>query len=456
MTRWEVQEIAKATNGTLYNTPSVPLMVHHVGFDTRRLMEGSLFVPLVAKRNGHDFIQEAIQKGAYAAFWSEPIEEAPTGFPIIHVDDTLKAYQRLAKWYLKQVNPKVVGVTGSNGKTTTKDMIEGVLSTTYRTHKTEGNFNNQLGVPLTILNMPEETEVAILEMGMDHAGEIHILSALAEPDIAVITMIGESHIGFFGSREGIAEAKMEITDGLSSEGTLIYSADEPLLTSRVKQKQCKTFGKTAAANLYATEIRSEERQTHFVVNQASDLMFTIPVPGDYNVQNALAALLVGMELDVSLEKGSEGLSRFSLTKNRLEWLEGVNHSQLLNDAYNASPSSVKAGLTYFAGLERTGNKIVVLGDMLELGEMSRILHQSLAEAIHSKDIDTLVLYGKEMEALYQTVREQFHSGAVRHFSGDKQPMIEYLRQIIQPGDKVFVKSSLGTGLLSVVNELTKE
>lgn len=456
MTSWTIKEIAEATGGTLHHVADDQLLIKGVDFDTRKLTEGSLFVPLVANRNGHDFIENASENGACAAFWSDPVEKAPADFPIIEVENTLEAFQQLAKWHLKQVSPKVVGVTGSNGKTTTKDMIEGVLSTTYRTHKTKGNFNNQIGLPVTILEMPKDTEVAILEMGMDHAGEIHELSILAEPDVAVITMIGESHIEFFGSREGIADAKTEILDGLSPEGTLVYPADEPLLETRVdRAPNTRTFGKAEKAELYATNIETSQRATSFSVNREPELTITIPTPGEYNVQNALAALLVGEELGVSIETGAKGLSTFNLTKNRLEWLDGVNDSQVLNDAYNASPSSVKAALNYFSALENTGKKVVVLGDMLELGALSQDLHRSLAEAIHADKVDELVLYGNDMKVLYEEVRNDFDQEAVRYFSGEKQPMIDHLRKIIQPNDVVLVKSSLGTDLLHVVNELTQ-
>lgn len=457
MTKWTVNEIAEVVNGTVHHASDKERLIEGIDFDTRRLTKGNLFVPLVADRNGHDFVSDAIEKGASAALWSDPIEKAPEGFPIIQVDDTLQAFQTFAKWYLDKINPKVVGITGSNGKTTTKDMTEAVLSTKYRTHKTQGNFNNQIGMPITILEMPEETEVIILEMGMDHAGEIHKLSALAEPDVAVITMIGESHIEFLGSREAIADAKVEISDGLKHDGLLIYSIDEPLLVERVNGiKTIQTFGTSSEADLYAVHVDSEVRKTRFSVNQEPDLEITLPTPGVYNVQNALAALLVGLQLGISLEEGAEGLGAFQLTKNRLEWLNGLNGSQLLNDAYNASPSSMKAVLDYFSSIELDGNKIVVLGDILELGEHSKELHRSISDVINPEVIDELILYGEEIEVLYQEVKTRFKPESIRHFSGAKTAMIDYLRKLIQPNDTVLIKSSLGTDLLQVVSELTEK
>lgn len=205
-----LKEIALAVGATNDLSDWTTIEVDKVEFDSRKLEKGSLFVPLKGDNDGHDYIQSAIEKGASAAFWSEAIEKAPVGFPVLVVEDTLKALQDLAKYYLKVVNPKVVGITGSNGKTTTKDMTEAVIRSKFKVHKTQGNFNNHIGLPMTILEMPSSTEVIILEMGMNHAGEIKVLSELAEPDVAVITMIGESHIEYLGSRKGIAAAKWKL------------------------------------------------------------------------------------------------------------------------------------------------------------------------------------------------------------------------------------------------------
>lgn len=458
MTKWTLNEIAEATNGVVYHAGNDSKVITDVSFDSRNLSEGSLFVPLVAERNGHEYIDSAIENGASAALWSDPIEQAPEGFAIIQVKDTLQAFQQFAKWYLKKVSPKVVGITGSNGKTTTKDMVEAVLSAKYKTYKTVGNFNNHIGLPYTILGMPADTEAVVLEMGMSQADEIRVLSTLAEPDVAVITMIGESHIEFFGSRDGIADAKMEIVDGLKPDGVLIYPGEEPLLTERAKKlpkESIRTFGKTDKENLYATHIEAKVRSTEFSVNLASGLVINLPTPGEYNVQNALAALLVGLEMDISIEESAEKLEQFQLTKNRLEWIEGLQGSQLLNDAYNASPSSMKAVLNYFSTIEATGKKIVVLGDILELGELSEEMHRSLAGSIDSKSIDQLVLYGANMGFVYDEVKENFDLENIRHFTDDKKPMIDYLRKTIQQDDVVLLKSSLGTGILDVVKELQK-
>ncbi|MEC6749218.1 UDP-N-acetylmuramoyl-tripeptide--D-alanyl-D-alanine ligase [Marinilactibacillus sp. XAAS-LB27] len=459
MTKWTLSEIAEATEGVVYYAKDETIKIKEVSFDSRNLSEGSLFVPLVAERNGHEYITSAIENGASATLWSDSIEKAPKDIPVILVKDTLTALQEFSKWYLKKVHPKVVGVTGSNGKTTTKDMIAAVASAKFKTHKTVGNFNNHIGLPYTILEMPEDTEVAVLEMGMSQAREIHVLSVLAEPDIAVITMIGESHIEFFGSKSGIADAKLEIVDGLKADGTLIYLGEEPLLSERIDKMntvKTRTFGKTDKEDLYSISIEPDVKSTKFSVNLVPELTITLPTPGEYNVQNALAALSVGLELGIEIEAGAEKLEHFQLTKNRLEWLEGFNGAQLLNDAYNASPSSMKAVLNYFSNIEAKGQKIVVLGDILELGSLSESLHKSVAESINAEAIDQLVLYGDEMGVVYEQVKEQFSTENIRHFSGDKKPLIDYLRKTVQKNDMVLLKSSLGTGILGVVEELKRK
>ena len=459
MAKWTLKEIASAVDGKLIGGDD-NLKIEGVSFDTRSLQTGDLFIPLTAERNGHDFIEAAIEKGAAASFWSDDTEKAPEGFPIIAVADTEKAFQHFAQYYLNKVGPKVIGITGSNGKTTTKDMVAAVASARYRTYKTVGNFNNHLGLPFTILNMPEDTEVLVLEMGMSERGEIEVLSQLAHPDIAVITMIGESHIEFLGSRDAISEAKLEIVKGMSN-GTLIYPGKEPLLQDKIAAGYVDatvgkrlTFGKEEGVDLYPVTVEARLKQTVFTTNADPEQSCTLPVPGIYNVQNALAAVLVGKEIGISNTEAYVQLENFELTKNRLEWIDGINESTLLNDAYNASPSSMKAVLRYFQEIDVPKRKIIVLGDVLELGEHSRAMHESLSEAIDPKKVDLVVLYGKEMKALYDKLLPQMNEQNLQHFEGDKQPLIDYLKKQIRKEDTVLLKSSLSTGMLEVVTKLS--
>lgn len=455
-----IKEIAAAVGALNDTSMWSDQEIISVDFDTRKLVKESLFVPLIGNNDGHQFILKAIENGARASLWSKSLKDLPfevaADFPVIQVEDTLKALQDLAKFYLTKVNPKVVGITGSNGKTTTKDMTDAVLSSQYRVHKTQGNFNNHIGLPITILEMPIDTEVVILEMGMNHAGEIKVLSDLAEPDVAIITMIGESHIEFFGSRAGIADAKMEISSGLKENGVLIYPGEEPLLQERVTfltDKQLKTFGTAAENDLYPLNIDAQMNQTSFTTNETPDMTISLPVLGTYNVNNALAALMAGIVLGVPIQKSAPKLAKFQLTKNRTEWLSGLNGSRILNDAYNANPTAMKAVLDNFSTFENEGKKIVILGDMLELGEHSSELHLSIKESLNPNQIKKVILYGEEMSVLYESLQETFANDNLFYFTGDKEPLIQLAKEQIEPGDYVLIKSSLGTDLLSVVRAL---
>ena len=299
MISWKLTDIAHAVGGELINPPKEELYITSMNTDSREAAIGTIFAPIVAQRNGHEFVEDAVAAGAVASFWSDDLKQAPDDLPLILVEDTEKALHQFGKWHLKNVNPKVVGITGSNGKTTTKDMADAVLSTKYITHKTPGNENNQLGVPRTLLSMPSTTEILILEMGMSAPNEISVLSEIAEPDVAVITMIGESHIQAFGSRKNIAKEKLDILTGLKEDGLFIHPEDEELITKHFDSSlRNKTFGKDDKADIFAYDIVGDARETTFKVSDKNKGIentetITIPVPGKYNVQNALIAILIG-------------------------------------------------------------------------------------------------------------------------------------------------------------------
>lgn len=251
--------------GTLTNPQYENTVIHGVATDTRKLESNQLFIPLKGEHfNGHTFVPQAFEAGVSAVLWNRSEPNPPENQAVILVEDTLSALQQLAKAYLQELGTRVIGVTGSNGKTTTKDMIHTVLQTRYRVHKTGGNFNNHIGLPLTVLAMPEDTEIAVLEMGMSAKGEIDLLSRLANPDAAVITNIGESHMQDLGSREGIAEAKLEIINGLKEDGVLIYIGDEPLL-QKDYSCQTKTYGTGAENDYQLRDVSQSEAGTHFTI-----------------------------------------------------------------------------------------------------------------------------------------------------------------------------------------------
>jgi UDP-N-acetylmuramoyl-tripeptide--D-alanyl-D-alanine ligase len=426
-----------------------------VSIDTRTIEAGSLFVPIKGEKfNGHDFVQQAVKSGAAAVLWNRNEPNVPSGLPVVLVEDTLTALQQLAKEYCKQVGVKVVGVTGSNGKTTTKDMIYSILSTSYKVVKTEGNFNNHIGMPLTMLRLQEDTEIAILEMGMSSRGEIELLSQLAAPDVAVITNIGEAHLMDLGSREEIAKAKLEIISGLKREGVLIYNGDEPLLTSSPAHSGRKTvtFGQSMETDVYPLSVEQRQQSTVFTMSQAPDVTYEIPVLGVHNVHNALAAIAVGSHFDLSFSRIAEGLKALKLTTMRMEMIRSQKGFDIINDAYNASPTSMKAAISLLEDLKGYERKAVVLGDMLELGEQEKAFHYEVGHMIHHEKIDYVFTYGELGREIARGAQTVYADGRVQHFE-EKGPLIAHLSSLLQKGDVVLIKASRGMRLEEVAESL---
>lgn len=425
--------------------------ISSVEFDSRKIEKNGLFVPLPGTRDGHDFVHAAKENGAIVTLWQKDRVEVPSDLVVLPVADVTKAFQTLAQYYKQKIGPKTVAITGSNGKTTTKDMTASVLAQKYRTYKTQGNYNNDLGVPYTMLHMPDDTEVLILEMGMDHAGEIHFLSQLGQPDMAAITLIGEAHLENLGSRKNIAKAKMEIVDGLAKDGVLFVPADEPLLADLIApiSQEVQTFG-LAQGDLQATIINETSESTSFVVNEET---FVIPVLGGYNVKNALIAYGVGRYLGLSSEQIKNGLAQVELTKNRTQWLQAKNGAKLLSDVYNANPTAMRLVLESFGRLTLPGRRIAVLADMLELGPDSLAMHASMAEAIVDR-YDFVYLYGEQMQALANRLTE-LNVPHAYFIPAQRQAFLEQVQQEIQPTDSVILKGSNGMQLSELVALLTE-
>lgn len=435
------------------------LHIKGVSIDSRKVTAGNLFVPLRGEQvDGHKYVEKAIAQGAAASLWQQDVPNPPKDIPLIIVKDAEVALQEMARAYRKALNVKVVGITGSNGKTTTKDMTAALLATTYKVHKTSGNFNNQLGLPLTILSMQEDTEVAVLEMGMSSRGEIEFLSKLARPDIAIITNIGESHLLDLGSREEIANAKLEIIEGLVQGGTIIYNGDEPLLRERLEvpldHLSALSFGRHPNNDLYATSIEQGNESTSFKVTGLFKGDYEIPVLGQHNVMNALAALLAANELKVDKNKIAEGFAGVQLTTMRMEMIDGAHGEKIINDAYNASPTSMKAAIELIEGLSGFRRKMLVLGDMLELGKQEQDFHLKIGEQISNEKIDKVFTFGPLAEYIAEGARKTFAKANVFSFQ-DKAHLIEELKKQIEPQDLILVKASRGMRLEEVVQALQK-
>ncbi|MGW7977345.1 UDP-N-acetylmuramoyl-tripeptide--D-alanyl-D-alanine ligase [Staphylococcus xylosus] len=425
--------------------------IQGVSIDSRDIKSQNLFIPFKGEHvDGHQYAAQALRDGAGASFYQKDtlLDENVEG-PIIWVEDTLTALQQLAKAYLEFVNPQVIAVTGSNGKTTTKDMIESVLKPQFKVKKTQGNYNNEIGMPLTILELDIDTEISILEMGMSGFHEIEFLSNLAEPDIAVITNIGESHMQDLGSREGIAKAKSEITLGLKPGGLFIYDGDEPLLKPYINQLSnidLISIGKHSTNSLVSQIESINNDGISFTINEEE--RFELPILGEHNMKNATIAIAVGKRMNLSYDTIFNNLREVQLTGMRMQQYHTSDNSLVINDAYNASPTSMKAAIDTLAVMN--GRKILVLGDVLELGPNSRIMHEQVGEYLNGKDIDTLFTFGEESQYI-SNVGNQYVNH-MEHFE-NKQKLIETIKTYVQSEDKVLVKGSRGMKLEEVVESL---
>lgn len=441
-------------------TPFEDISVKGVSIDSRKIDAGNLFVPFKGENvDGHRFVEDAIKRGAAAALWQKDVPNPPLHLPILIVEDTLIALQELARNYRQELTIKVLGITGSNGKTTTKDMAACLLGQGYQVQKTEGNFNNHIGLPLTILRLKEETQIAILEMGMSSRGEIEFLSKLAQPDAVIITNIGESHLLDLGSREAIADAKLEIILGLKNDGVIIYHGDEPLLEERLKSYdgdgQLRTFGRSDHNDLYPVEITQTTSGNTFKTNR-SDISFHLPVLGTHNVLNALSSMLAAEFFGVAFEKMNEGFASLKLTNMRMELVEGANGVKIINDAYNASPTSMKAAIDLISNLEGYERKVLVLGDMLELGPLEEKYHYQIGAALEADKIDYVFTYGKLGVFIAEGAKQVLGENRVFSFE-NKEAISNKIQEVVQPDSTlVLIKASRGMKLEEVVNFLQKE
>ncbi|MEH7250826.1 UDP-N-acetylmuramoyl-tripeptide--D-alanyl-D-alanine ligase [Neobacillus niacini] len=430
-----------------------------ISIDSRKIEKGNLFIPFKGENSdGHKFVEDSLKKGAAAALWQSDIPNPPTDLPILLVEDTLEALQELARAYRKQLPVKVVGITGSNGKTTTKDMTASLLSTTYKVQKTEGNYNNHIGLPLTVLGLDEDTEIAVLEMGMSGRGEIEFLTKLASPDAVVITNIGESHLLDLGSREGIAEAKLEILQGLKDGGLAVLHGDEPLLMERINRYKgninVQTFGRSNTNDFFPTEIIQLEQGNMFKINKSPE-SFELPVLGTHNILNALAAMMIAHYFNVPFTKMNEGLTRVKLTNMRMELVEGAHGEKIINDAYNASPTSMMAAIELVSNLKGYEKVILVLGDMLELGPQEEQYHLQIGAGLNPNKIDLVFTFGKLAEQIAEGARSTLGNNRVFSFM-DKNVLKNELVQHVTNRTLVLVKASRGMKLEEIVTALQKK
>jgi len=451
MEKMTLAEIVKAVDGS-FGYPS-DAFVESISTDTREKIENSVFIALKgANFDGHDFAKKAMEQGAKAVITERAVESAKC----IIVDSTRKALLDLATYYRSKFNIPLVGITGSVGKTTTKEMISLVVSEKFETLKTEGNYNNEIGLPKTLFGLESKHTAAVIEMGMSHLGEISRLSMCSQPNIAVITNIGFSHIENLGTQENILKAKMEILDGTDYDAPLILCYDDKMLRNAqihggrkvvyysVKKKDC---------DVYATEIKSDENSITFVINYPDGRIdAVINCMGEHNVKNALAAFCVGLQLDIEPEKIVSGIAKYRPDGLRQN-VKQSNGKTFIVDCYNASPDSMKAAINVLSNTKEKGKKICVLADMLELGKMSKTLHRTVGEYVADSSADMLLCFGSNSAYYIEgAVKKGFGADKCAHFE-TREELAEHLKAMLQEGDTVLFKGSRGMKLEEVINNL---
>ena len=414
--------------------------------DSRSILPGQLFVALRAARDGHDFIGKAMQAGAAAALGERQLP----GVPMIVVPDSLTGLQEIARgWRQTLGRTRFIGLTGSVGKTTTKEMTAAACATVRRTQWTQKNYNNDIGVPRTLLDLRPETEVAVVEMGMNHAGELSRLTRLALPDVAVITNIGTMHIENLGSREGICKAKLELLEGLAPDGVAVLNGDEPLL--RAAALTCKTlwFGLGTDCDLRAEAVRASAFETAFTaVGFGERVDVLLPTPGEHNVVNALAAMLAAHCVGVPLRQAAEALRSFVNTGDRLRTSEPDGFT-VIAACYNAGPESARAALKVLRDIPTQGRRIAVLGDMLELGDFASAAHRTVGEQA-AEAADLVLAYGPLSRELAAAAGKK-----AQHFE-TKEALLAALCTCAQRGDVLLFKGSHGMHLEQVLQAFFKE
>ncbi len=463
MFEFTLKEIASAVGGEiLQGKPEQSY--RSVSTDTRKIQPGCLFIALQGERfDAHDFCTEAVSQGAGGLLVSRRLSDLEDQqIPVILVKDTLKALQALARHNRRTAGIPVIAVTGSVGKTSTKDMLAAVLAQKYQVHKTGGNYNNEIGLPLTLLDLVPEHQVAVVEMGMRAQGEIRDLAWIAEPNIGVITNIGETHIEILGSVANIAAAKGELITALPATATVVLNGDDSWLRSlgatftgkvlyygfgeanQLRALDWQTVG--AEGCQFTLEIQGSGNQT------PSSWSVQLPVWGRHNVQNALAAAGVGLELGLSPQEICNGLAQVKLSAMRLQ----VSTAQpwvVINDAYNANPASTCAALTVLGAYPCTGKRLAVLGNMLELGAEAERGHRSVGAAAAELGVDTLVTLGDLAGWIAEEALRQGMAPAQVTAYQDKALVVEFLKKILQPGDVLLVKGSRGMKMEEIITQL---
>jgi UDP-N-acetylmuramoyl-tripeptide--D-alanyl-D-alanine ligase len=456
-----VKEIIQATDGNLI-CGDLDFICKNFSKDTRTIQKGDTYIAIKGEKfDGNLFWKQALEKGADCVIVSDIQYEQKDieifkDKTIIKVEDTLEALYEIAKLKRSFYQIPIVAITGSVGKTSTKDIVANVVSQKYKTLKTIGNNNNNIGLPFTILRLQDE-EAMVLEMGMNHLGEISLLSSIAKPNICIITNIGTSHIGNLGSRENILKAKLEILEG-ADHPTVIINNDNDLLhrwqEEHKKEMNIITYGVCEPSDINPENIIQKEDSSEFSCNIYEDkVKIQVPVGGEHFVLNSLCAISVGKILKIETSKIQKGIKEFELTKKRMDITELKNGIKIINDAYNASLESIQASLKYLSEF-KNNRKIVVLGDMLELGEYSQKLHEQVGEEVYKNKIDVLICSGQNAKYIAKKAKEMGMNDI--YYFETKEEIVDKLKEIMKSDDIILFKASNGMKFFDIAEKLKNE
>ena len=461
-----IREILEAVNGRLLGEfDDVEAVISKVETDSRTISEGALFLPLMGERfDGHAYINDALEAGAAGCFTQRERESYLPGKFYIKVDSTYRALRDLAVWYKNRFNIPVVAITGSVGKTTAKDMIAAVLSEKYNVLKTEGNKNNDIGLPLTLLRLGREHQIAVVELGINHPGEMDYLSAIAQPDVVCITNIGDSHIEAFGCRENTLKAKLEVFDHAKPGCTAVLNGDDELLRAAAAGPDISWTGSTILVgrgeglDYRADGLESDWRSQMScqVTTPKGDCHMDIPGLGEHMVYPTLLATAVGEKFGMTLEEIAAGVRNFAPTKMRMNILPRAEGITILDDSYNANPQSMRAAIEVLDGY--TGNyKVAVLGDMFELGPLAGVLHAGVGEFLGRSHVDCLVAVGELAKSIYDAAMNSDVPQC--YYFAAKEEALPQLRELAGPGTTLLVKASRGMAFETIteyLKSITKE
>jgi UDP-N-acetylmuramoyl-tripeptide--D-alanyl-D-alanine ligase len=449
-----LSEVARAVEGSL---EGADVEVRSVSTDSREVTEGSLFIALPGDRtDGHRFVDQAYAGGAAGAIVGEAVDGAVPG-PLVRVHSTSEALMRLAADERRSMTATVVGITGANGKTSTKDLTQAIAKTRFRVHASPGSFNNEIGLPLTLLGAAPDTEVLVAEMGARRLGDVKLLSGIARPDVVVVTNVGVAHIEVFGSWASIVEASAEPIDALDPDGLAILNADDPIVIAYGDRcpGRVVTFGSRAHVDVRAEDVSlsPDGRASFRVVTDGSEVPVTLAVPGEHMVSNALAAVAVGRELGVALDEAAVALSGAGVSRWRMETFTTSAGVRVLNDAYNANPESTAAALRTARWMAGTERLIAVLGEMAELGPISEGEHDHVGELAARIRVDRLITVGGAAHAIARAaIREGMGPEDVVTFDTPEEALDD-VRRSAAAGDLILFKGSRVAGLETLAEAL---